>query len=135
MQDEDGYPPVAVESVWGRAGKRERQYIIDNIPFFTCDATLEDIVLTREEEGHYGFEKLLRPSGNSLIRVLLFDKSRVSVVVKELEALDCSTEYDQVHGLLAVNIPENVQFADVQAYLQRESSLGRIDYEEAILRH
>lgn len=60
VQDEDGYPPVAVESVWAQPGMNSREYVLDNLPFFVREATLGDTVLVREEEGHCWFEAVVR---------------------------------------------------------------------------
>jgi hypothetical protein len=75
-QDQDGYPPAAVESVWAEAGEDAQEYKIDNVPFFSREATLGDIVKVRSDiDGHLWFDALLRPSGNSLIRIVFFDRS------------------------------------------------------------
>jgi hypothetical protein len=134
VQDEDGYPPVAVESVWAWPGEKIGEYIIDNVPFFTCDATLGDVVVTRDEEGHRWFETVAHRSRNSLVRVVFFDPTCVERISKYLQNLGCSTEYEKTHNLLAVSIPEEVELTEVQAYLENETSAGKIDYEEAILR-
>ena len=41
-QDEDGYPPIQVEGVWALSAPDGADgYLIDNVPFFTRDATLQ----------------------------------------------------------------------------------------------
>jgi len=45
-QDEDGYPPAELEGVWA-IEFADGGYKIDNIPFFTRQATLGDIVEAR----------------------------------------------------------------------------------------
>lgn len=134
VQDEDGYPPVAVETLWAERGANAGEYVIDNIPFFARDATIGDTVLVREEEGNHWFERLVRRSQNSLIRVVLFDETCLERVSAHLVAQGCLTEYLRDHSLLAVSIPVTVKLADVQRYLQVEASTGNIDYEEPILR-
>ncbi|MCI0671616.1 MAG: DUF4265 domain-containing protein, partial [Myxococcaceae bacterium] len=133
-QDEDGYPPVAVESVWAQPGANVREFVIDNVPFFTREATLGDTVSIREEEGHRWFEAVLHPSRNSLVRIVFFDRTCVDRVSAHLTGLGCSTEYLREHNLLAVSIPESVRLRDVQDYLQSEAAQGTLDYEEPILR-
>ena len=133
-QDEDGYPPVAVESLWAEPGANAKEYVIDNIPFFARDATIGDTVLVCEEEGNRWFERLVCCSSNSLLRVVFFDRSRVEEINKRLVSLGCSTEYMKEYNLLAVSVPETAKLGDVQSYLQAEAGAGHIDYEEAILR-
>lgn len=133
-QDEDGYPPAAVETLWAKHGSNTGEYVIDNVPFFACDATIGDTVLVREEQGQRWFERLVRCSKNSLVRVVFFDRACVEKVSTHLLAQGCSTEYLKDYNLLAVSIPGCVNLVNVQSYLQAEVSTGSIDYEEPILR-
>ncbi len=133
-QDKDGYPPVAVESVWAQPGANTREFVIDNVPFFAQEATLGDTVLVTEADGHRWFEAVLHRSGNSLVRIVFFDRTCFDRVRAELTALGCATEYLREHNLLAVSIPDSVRLTDVQQYLQGESGRGTLDYEEPILR-
>ena len=134
QQDEDGYPPVAVESVWAQPSTQAREYVLDNVPFFARDATIGDTVLIREEDGNLWFEKLMYRSGNSLVRVVFFDPDVVKVVSDRLVSMGCDVEYLQDHELLAVSIPASTALSEVQGYLQAEATTGTIDYEEPILR-
>ena len=133
-QDEDGYPPVAVESLWAQPGLSPGEYVIDNVPFFVSEATVGDTVSAQEEDGAHWFSSLISRSRNSLVRIVFFDKSRVEAASEYLIAMGCSTECLREHSLMAVSIPEEVALTDVQAYLQSEADLGSIDYEEPILR-
>lgn len=133
-QDEDGYPPIAVESLWAEPGPKPSEYVIDNVPFFVREATIGDTVLVRNEDGGYWFDRLLSRSLNSLIRVVFFDRDIINAVSEKLTEMGCSTEYLREHNLMAVNIPSSVTLGDVQAYLQSEAGVGRIDFEEPILR-
>ena len=133
-QDEDGYPPVAVESVWAQPTGQVGLYVVDNVPFFTRDATIGDTVRVREEDGNLWFDKTVARSTNSLVRVVFFDRDAIKEVGRHLESLGCGVEYLAAHNLLAVSIPSDVPLDSVQAYLQHEANAGKIDYEEAILR-
>lgn len=133
-QDDDGYPPVAVESVWAQAGPHAREFVIDNVPFFAREATLGDTVLVTEDEGHRWFDTVVLRSTNSLVRVVFFDRTIVERVSNRLTVIGCSTEYLREHKLLAVNLPHEVKLTDVQAYLKSEADQGTLDYEEAIIR-
>lgn len=134
VQDEDGYPPVAVESLWAEPRETSGEYVIDNVPFFVSNVTLGDVVRVREEEGLRWFDDILSRSRNSLFRIVFFDRNCVGAIGEELAALGCSTEYLREHNLMAVNIPEKVALANVQAYLQSKASMGILDYEEPIIR-
>jgi Domain of unknown function (DUF4265) len=132
--DDDGYPPAAAESVWARHGEKEGEYIIDNIPFFTREATDGDIVAAhRDVDGVLWFHQVLQPSRNSLIRVVFFDKNAVEATREGLVGLECETEYSGPDNLLAVSIPPSADLAAVQGYLNRLKEEGAIEYEEPIL--
>ena len=134
VQDEDSYPPVAVESVWAEPAVEPGEYVIDNVPFFAQNATIGDTVRVREEGGLRWFESMVRRSRNSLIRIAFFDRTRVEGVSQHLVSLGCSVEYSKDYNLVAVNIPDGVELTDVQAYLQAEANAGMLDFEEPILR-
>lgn len=133
-QDEDGYPPVAVESLWAEPSAKPDEYVIDNVPFFVRDATIGDTVRVREKDGHRWFDGLVSRSQNSLLRVVFFDRECVETVSERLVAMGCSTEYLREHNLMAVSIPISVNLTNVQAYLQAETDAGRTDFEEPIHR-
>jgi Domain of unknown function (DUF4265) len=134
VQDEDGYPPINVESVWAEPTTEPNEYTLDNIPFFAREATLGDVVCVHKEDSHLWFDKVMRRSANSLVRVVFFDNAFVERVNDRLVKLGCSTEYLETHKLLAANIPNSVNLDDVQEYLQSEAGAGVLDYEEPILR-
>lgn len=133
-QDEDGYPPVAVESLWTKQGEDSDEYVIDSVPFFVRDATLGDAVRARMEDGGLWFDGLLKRSQNSLVRIVFFDQTCVDEMSNQLRTMGCLTEYLREHDIMAVSIPMGVSLPSIQRYLQEEANAGRIDYEEPILR-
>lgn len=133
VQDEDGYPPVTVESVWAQVGNEPGEFVLDNIPFFARNATIGDVVAVRVEDDRRWFEQVVRRSGNSLIRVVYFDPDQRGRVEERLRLLGCSMEYFARHRLLAVNVPATSVLTDVQAFLGAEVAAGTLEYEEPIL--
>ncbi len=134
-QDEDGYPPVGVESVWAIPTEDADKYVIENTPFFVTSATLGDTVRVRSSDGNLWFDEVVARSQNSLIRVLFHEKEALVRVDEWLKAHGCTTEYSGDFNLLAVSIPERVNLADIQDYLGSEAAYGTVGYEEPILRH
>lgn len=129
----DGYPPVAVESLW--AQHVEDEYIIDSIPFFTSDATSGDRIRAQVgDEDALWFAGIVERSGNSLIRVVFFDLTCEDVLAAKLKKMGCGTERMPQFKLMAINVPSEVDLAEIQAYLSDRNSAGLIDYEEPILR-
>jgi hypothetical protein len=133
-QDEDGYPPVAYESAWV-ADLGDGRFLIDSIPFFAREATLGDTIAAADDNGELRYSGTIERSKNSLFRVVYFDGTDPSEIRRVLSSLGCSTELNDVHRLIAVNVPREVRLEDVRAYLETGFSSGRWDYEEAILRH
>lgn len=134
QQDEDGYPPITVESVWAMPSENVDEYVLNNIPFFFREATFEDTVKAQEKNGQLWFERLTVNSSNSLIRVVFHDRECESRIEQELTKLGCEVEYFEQYNLLAVSIPGDIKLSDVQAYLASEADAGTIGYEEPILR-
>jgi len=133
-QDSDGYPPVAVESLW--ANPVGSDFEIDSVPFFTRDATVADLVRAAPDAtGTLWFDGVAHRSGRSLIRVVFFEPNYEPSVAARLRTLGCGIEGMKEFKLLAVDIPVDVDLARVQDYLREMASAGHLDYEEAILRH
>jgi Domain of unknown function (DUF4265) len=133
-QDSDGYPPVEYEGIWAehQGGKL---YAIDNIPFFTRAATLGDIIEADVRDNEYIYLRTVTPSANSLLRVVYYDPKEIAIIRTTLEQLGCSSELNDVHHLISVNIPQGVALDTVQAFLAGGFQSDRWDYEEAMIRH
>jgi len=134
-KDSDGYPPFEVESVWAKKVS-EGLYQIDNIPWYTYDATVDDVVRTLNDEGNQYFAEVHVPSGNSLLRVLVlqgFDPKPLRCALRDLGCHNELADMGQI-AMLAVNVPRDVPLAKVRAILDAGLSEGTLEYEEAILR-
>jgi hypothetical protein len=132
-QDEDGYPPVGSESVWGREDK-EGHFIIQNIPFFIKAATFEDVIAATVEDGALQYKATVKPSTNSLLRVVCYRDTDPVEVCAQLEQLGCSTELAAMYSLIAVNVPSEVRLRDIEMMLDHGVKENRWDYEEPLLR-
>ncbi|HEU4328254.1 MAG TPA: DUF4265 domain-containing protein [Roseiflexaceae bacterium] len=130
-QDDDGYPPVSYESVW--AAQQGTHYQIDNIPFFTREATCDDVVEATVVDGELWFVRVVQYSRSSLLRAVYFDGTDQAAVRAELERLGCSTEWAQQFRLIAISVPNDVAIEPVLEYLKREEEQGRLSYEEAVI--
>jgi hypothetical protein len=134
IKDDDGYPPVSVETLWVKVSRHSGEYIIDNIPFFVRVATIGDVVRAREEGAGLWFDSVVKRSSNSLIRVVFFNKEFLADVTACLCALGCVTEYSGDHNILGLSVPHSANLRHVQEYLQKRSMEGVLDFEEPILR-
>lgn len=135
VQDDDGYPPFTVESVWASSTDRPDEYRVDDVPFFARKATIGDIVRATGKDGQLVFDRLVVAGTNSLIRVIAFDDAAIPSIRKGLANLGCSSEYMGAKSIIAVDVPETTDLAPVRAYLDAGEKADVLTYEEAILRH
>lgn len=133
-QDADGYPPNNWESLWARE-ITESQFQIDNIPFFVRGISLGDIVTAENSDGELRFKHLVSRSGNSVIRVIVFDIEEVTELRNELRKLGCASEQSHIEGLFAISIPSSVQIGSVDELLRSGEAQGKWEYEDASIRH
>jgi Domain of unknown function (DUF4265) len=133
-RDEDGYPPYLFESLHA-APLEDGTYAVANIPFFSYDAALGDVVKVKEEPDEDGlfFDELVRESGNSVIRVKLPNEEALTRLAEQLRAMGCESE--SLHTWLAVSIPAKVSYAPILELLREGEEEARWGFEEAVLCH
>lgn len=132
--DGSGYPPDSYERVWALP-LANGNLLVDNIPFYVMGISSGDEIEARELGGELFFRRLVRPSGNSTFRLLLTDPSKSTIIRQELAALGCESEFNQIVGVLAVEVPKNVSVASFLAYISHAQQNGDVDVEEGALRH
>ena len=127
-QDVDEYK---IENVW--ASKSGDYYRIENIPFFAKNVAFGDIVSVEDEDGALYFDSLIEASGHSVVRIIMFNENDFSDVTKSIEAMGCSWEGSHIKTLISVDIPPEISYDKVKAYLEKGRAEGRFDYQEACL--
>ena len=132
-RDADGYPPNDWESVWAKVAGSGR-YEIDNVPFYVRGVSWKDIVEAEERDEEYFFKRVVRPSGHSVLRIIVFKKDEVPALRERLIELGCSSEASHIEGFLAVDVPPNVPLGRVRQYLDTGEQREWWEYEEASLR-
>jgi hypothetical protein len=131
-QDEDGYPPASVESLWALpvgAGL----FKLDNIPFFATGVAVDDIISAEEEGGVLRYKEVVRPSAHSTLRVIVYDEAEVAQVRSRFKEMGCSTELSHIPGLIAIDVPPTVSLEALKPILEEGRAQERWDYEEACL--
>jgi hypothetical protein len=117
-QDEDGFPPVAVETVWVQP--RGEYFLVDSIPLFSDSIALNDLVaVDRDAEGHSWFREVETHSGHEVVRVL-FDEHQLphrDNVRGHLRDLGCRSEWSDQYWLLAVDIPPDAPEDGIRKFL------------------
>ena len=131
-RDPDGYPPVDVEGIWAIV-QADGSYEIDNIPFFARGVAVGDVVSAKRIDDEFFFEKLLRPSGHSLVRIIVYDEAEVPKLCSELKSLGCDLELDGT--LVAVDVPAEVPYTPICRLLEAGSDAERLGFQEAVLCH
>ncbi|MFY0566156.1 DUF4265 domain-containing protein [Archangium lansingense] len=131
-EDED-YPPVDYERLWAKP-LGQGLFEIDNIPFFVRGISVGDVVAAQQGEGEVVFSALVRASGSSTLRVIVFDATHVEEVRSRLRELGCSTELN-VSKMLGVDVPAQADLRAVRAWLMVKQSVGSLEFEDACIRH
>jgi hypothetical protein len=132
--DEEGWPPVSVESVWATPTDVGNEYVIANIPFFALEANEDDRVRVCEEDGVMWMDSLVQSGGASLLRVVFYDATIREQLVAELKQLKSASEYLEQYNILSISVPSYASLGSVQRLLSRYAALDLLDYEEALLR-
>ncbi|MEO6394169.1 MAG: DUF4265 domain-containing protein [Pyrinomonadaceae bacterium] len=132
-KDSDGYPPDDWESIWAYETSTG-QYCVDNIPFFVRGLSLGDIVSVDRKGNELHFKDVISPSGHSVLRVVVFDRSRMKELHDDLAQLGCSTEQSHLPSLLAVDCPPTANLSKVIDFLSKGETNDYWSYEEASIR-
>jgi Domain of unknown function (DUF4265) len=115
-QDEDGYPPQTVETLWARA-VGEDEYELLNIPFFARSVSLQDVVAVKRENDEWWFARLLRESGHTTVRVVVFEPANVPPLRRQLKAMGCASEGSHLKRLFSLDVPPDVPYEPIRRFL------------------
>ena len=126
----DGYPPVAVESLWGEKVD-DHKYRIKNLPFYIRDIALNDIVLVELVNDNLKFKELLSESGHGVINVILFDSDFKDEVIKNLKSMRLYWESIQGENYYSIDIPNVLIFNKIIKFLKNSSNF--LDYQETVI--
>ena len=110
-------PDGEVETPWAeRVGERELR--LDNLPWFAYGISLGDVVEADAtgDDGVFEFVRVVRPSGNRLVRVILDDESQIETVLEPLVELGCDYEGAN-RRLISISVPPSVSLDAVSAHL------------------
>jgi hypothetical protein len=135
IEQKDGYPPVAVESMWAvKVG--DGLYEIENIPFYAKGIGLGDIVgTTASETGSLVFDRVASSRGHSTLRLVFIEMRERKRIEKALEALGCGWEGGVEPSLISVDVPPAASFDEVLKLVSEACTQGILDYETAAIRH
>lgn len=111
----NAFEEESIEGAW--ATKDSLGYKLDNILFYAKEYSLNDIIEVEEIDGELFANRLVKENGHSTIRVLLGDPSGVSRLREVLETMGCASELSNFDRLVAIDIPPEVNYKDIQNFL------------------
>ena len=130
----DGYPPVSMESIWAEVTE-EGYFKINNIPFYSKEISLGDIVsVIQKEENYLLYDKTIINSKNSTLRIVFFNENRKfkDNILTKLIDLGCGSEAFNVN-LYAINIPIQVDIEEIYIFLDGFVETNDLDYDTGYL--
>jgi len=133
-QDPDGRLPFASERLWAKK-VAEGTYQLDNIPMFVRDISLGDVVSAEATDAGLVYRATLARSSSSTIRVLVRQEEAVTDLLHEITKCGCGYELDAPSSMIAINVPEESNFAELLRYLNDASREGALNYEESAPRY
>ena len=132
--DEDNYPPVSAESLWG-ISKESGVYKIDNSPYYVYGVSKSDCVLITEKNGAKVAIRIVRQGGHSTLRFFAEKDVIKRQIIKKLETLGCICSEKEGISLFSVDIPASCDFLEIDNYLSSISDGEKIACEDACLQH
>jgi len=130
----DGYPPVSMESIWAEVTE-EGYFKINNIPFYSKEISLGDIVsVTQKEENYLLYDKTIINSKNSTLRIVFFNENQKfkDNILTKLIDLGCEPEAFNVN-FYAINIPIQVDIEEIYIFLDGFVEANDLDYDTGYL--
>ncbi len=122
---------ICTETIW--CERKGNGYEVNNIPFYASNVALGDLIEVKEIDGDIWFEKLLKPSGNSVIQLVIYDHRSQAEVGKLFEQYGCDWEGSDRSDLISINVPYNVPYNVIKEILIDGENREIWDYREACL--
>ncbi len=137
-RDEENYPPADWEWLWA-VRVSDTTLRIESVPFFAKLISFGDTVAVEQTDDGLIFKELMQSSGHSTVRVILHRNDRsddqlhaaVEEVRRVLTSMGCSSELSHIPSLVAIDIPPEVSYPLVAAFLSEQEENGVLGYEEA----
>ena len=129
-QEEDGWPPVAGESVWVTR-LHGNIFQVENVPFFAKRIAFNDHVEGHSHENVIYFRRHVKSSGYTTVRVIFHLLGKQDDLVHRLEALGCEIEGAPQFKLLAIGIPQGDDFERAMDAIREGYREKWWDYEES----
>ena len=133
--DADGWPPVGSEGLWAEPLGND-EFRIDNTPWFVRKLAADDVVraLAGSDDILWVIEKV-RWSGRMTIRVIPRKDGPIrgdrQAVLDAFSPFGVSGEGVERYGIVALDVPPDVEVSAVKALLKQGEEDGRWHFERA----
>ncbi|WP_116788705.1 DUF4265 domain-containing protein [Flavobacterium psychrotrophum] len=107
------------------------------IPFVAKNIAFGDIILAEfdKDDNQYHFEDFNTNSGNTTVRIFVYDDNIIEETRKWLHIKSCESEVLLVRNIIAVNIPKNILYGPIKLFLDQGERENKWTYEESCLEH
>ena len=135
QQLEPGWPPTTVEAIWCLPTPDEDgHYRVTNVPIHVIGVSRDDVVRARRgAAGPMEFVEVTARGGRSTLRVIAAELMDTDAVAEELRATGAVVQNTYISQLLAVDVPADVDFGPIHAWLVDAEANGRLEWEEGHL--
>ena len=133
---ESNWHGYETESVWA-ASLGDGRYRIENVPFYACGVSYDDIVVAKPKDGLLIVQEVAERGGHSTYRVILnryTTDDEFKAAWEKIESLGCTYER-ATERLLAIDVPPEADIYAVYAALEEGEKVGVWDFEEAHCGH
>ena len=124
------------ESLWAIIiDEKKGYYALDNIPFFVESYSYKDVVYAIPNDGCLTVQYLIEESGHNTLQVTSFKPEYKSEIQLHLETLGCSWEGSHLPNYFSVDVPVQIEYSPIKAYLESLEKQDILSYKEACLAH
>jgi hypothetical protein len=130
-----GEDQYETESIW--CAVDGDNFIVDNIPFIAKRISLGDVIKAEfdDDENIYYFEDFVASSGNTTVRIFSYKSELMDSIRDKLSNMGCESEVLSARNIIAVNIPKEVNYSPIRAFLENGEQREDWTYEESCLEH
>ena len=124
LEMEDGWPPISSEAVW--CDSEGSVFRLKNAPFFIKGLAVNDVFRAEPDpvNSHIFEFELLESSNHSHVWIVNKTRDNIDPILSQLRDLGCSTEGLQQFSLYAIDVPPDVQDAELNRLLDKAEGAG-----------
>lgn len=120
LEIEDGWPPVAVESLPFATGLVVEEYRLTKPPLFVKDLSVDDLIAVNEfdlEGNVVSWRHIVRSQRTTIWLLRLRQTEDIKRALSELRELGCNTVGLDSVGCYSIDVPENLGIEKIDAVL------------------